>query len=63
MGTLENTLQDFKVDERVTLHPATDLWMRGARYGTVAKIGRTAITVDLDLLGRVRVAPRNLCHV
>lgn len=24
------------IGKRVALHPATDLWMRGARYGTVS---------------------------
>lgn len=30
--TLEQT---FEVGQRVELHPGCDLWMRGARYGTV----------------------------
>lgn len=27
----------FKPGERIELHPATDMWMRGARFGTVVK--------------------------
>ena len=27
----------FKPGDRVELHPATDLWMRGARFGTVTR--------------------------
>lgn len=28
-------LQTFKPGDRVELHPGCDLWMRGAKYGTV----------------------------
>ena len=38
----------YNVGDRVELHPGTDLWMRGARYGTV--IGSSLTPVD-----RVRV--------
>jgi hypothetical protein len=55
---------DFVIGDRVELHPCTDLWMRGARYGCVVAIGRTLITVQLDRLARpVRVAPANVLHV
>ena len=37
---------------RVQLHPATDAWMRGDRYGTVVKIGRRLISVKMDVSGR-----------
>lgn len=54
-------LNDFRVGDRVELHPGTDLWMRGARYGTVMRIGRDKLTVNVDQLRRdVRVAPRNI---
>lgn len=43
---------DFKPGDRVELHPATDLWMAGARYGTVVSTGRKNVVVDLDRLGR-----------
>lgn len=33
----------YEVGDRVELHPATDLWMRGAKYGTV--VG-TSLTRD-----------------
>ena len=38
----------YNVGDRVEIHPATDLWMRGARYGTV--VGRSLTPAD-----RVRV--------
>jgi hypothetical protein len=53
----------FKIGDRVELSPATDWWMRGARYGTVAIIGRKWVTVQLDhgiTLARpklIRIAP------
>jgi hypothetical protein len=55
------TLNDFHAGDRVELHPACDMWMRGARFGTVAKVGRKLLTVDIDMLGRkVRVSPENI---
>jgi len=30
----------YNVGDRVELHPSTDLWMRGARYGDVLDVAR-----------------------
>lgn len=58
------TLNDFRIGDRVELHPATDLWMRGARYGTVIRVGRTVLTINVDKLGRtVRVAPEDIGQI
>jgi hypothetical protein len=52
---------DFQVGDRVETHPATDYWMMGARFGTVIKIGRKMVHVQLDRIDRVRtIHPRNL---
>jgi hypothetical protein len=53
------TAQTFAVGDRVELHPGTDMWMRGARFGTV--VGRSltsqdAIRVELD-----RIPGRKFC--
>lgn len=37
------TITDYEgnqvgIGSRVELHPATDLWMRGARYGTIDRL-------------------------
>jgi hypothetical protein len=43
----------YNVGDRVELHPGTDLWMRGARYGTVTGISLTSadrVRVELDKL-------------
>lgn len=56
----------FPVGERVEMHPATDLWMRGAKFGTVVDTSRIRpfLWVKLDRLrGRVRVHPDNLILV
>lgn len=50
----ESAIGDFADGMRVELHPATDLWMSGARYGSVVKVGRTKVHVQLDRIGRVR---------
>lgn len=39
---------EIHTGDRVELSPATDLWMMGARYGTVVKVGRTLVHVKLD---------------
>ena len=42
----------YTVGDRVELHPATDLWMRGARYGVVVGMSRTSadrVRVELDV--------------
>jgi hypothetical protein len=55
-------LSDFKPGDRIELHPATDLWMRGARFGTVRKIGRKFVTIEIDALSRgpIRIRPENI---
>lgn len=59
-----NTVRDFEHDERVQLHPATDLWMRGDRFGTVHTIGAFYVWVLLDRTGRVvKVRPCDLLHM
>ena len=42
----------FPPGTRVELHPATDLWMRGARYGVVVTAGYRRVAVKLDATGR-----------
>lgn len=55
----------FKPGDRVQLHPATDLWMRGARYATVIEpLPRRELTLKCQLdSGRiVFVRAENLLH-
>lgn len=45
----------YTVGDRVELHPGTDLWMRGARYGSVVGLSLTPndrVRVRLDKLPR-----------
>jgi hypothetical protein len=61
-----NTAADFKAGQRVALHPATDLWMQGARYGMVVSVNvaRSIVSVQVDGLNRARkIHPSNLLHV
>lgn len=42
---------EYAVGDRVEIHPGTDLWMRGARYGTVIGSSLTPldrVKVELD---------------
>jgi hypothetical protein len=45
----------YTVGDRVELHPGTDLWMRGARYGDVVGVRLTPndrVIVKIDRTGR-----------
>lgn len=57
------TVRDFSVGQRVEMHPATDLWMRGARFGEVTKVGHRYVHVRLDVLSVVRVSPENIGRI
>lgn len=46
------TLNDFRAGDRVEIHPATDLWMRGARYATVMSVGKKNLRIRLEPKGR-----------
>lgn len=51
----------FLVGQRVQMHPATDAFMMGDRYGDVVKIGREKVHVIMDRSRKIRkVSPRNL---
>lgn len=44
---------EYEVGDRVEIHPGTDLWMRGARYGVVERVSLTPadrVHVRLDKL-------------
>jgi hypothetical protein len=60
--------RDFPIGARVELHPATDDWMRGDRYGTVVGYGRKVrghhpIRVKLDKSNRVKRYSQELVTV
>lgn len=40
------------IGDRVELHPATNAWMFGDRFGEVARIGRKYVHVKMDRSGR-----------
>lgn len=46
--------QEVIVGDRVELHPATDAWMMGDRYGDVVKVGAKLVHVRMDRSGKVR---------
>lgn len=52
---------EYRVGDRIETHPATDLWMRGDRYGTITRVGRKYLSVDMDRSGhRVMLRPRDV---
>ena len=44
----------YRQGQRVQLHPGTDRWMMGDRYGIVIKMGRRLVHVKLDVSGQTR---------
>jgi hypothetical protein len=57
-------ITDFKRGDRIQMHPGTDLWMRGARYGWVLGVGKKNLNVKLDYLKReIAVSPRNIGEI
>jgi hypothetical protein len=56
-GFYHTAPSEFTPGQRVQLHPGMDLWMRGARYGTVKKIGRDRVHVEIDATGKTVTIP------
>lgn len=59
----KNTLDDFRVEQNVELHPATDRWMMGDRFGRVTSIDRKKghVILKMDRSGkRFRFLPDNI---
>lgn len=66
IGDMYNATGDYvRVGDRVELHPTTNRWMRGDRFGEVTKIGRDdKITVKLDKSGLTQTFhPQNIWKV
>lgn len=58
MTDLYDSVTAFRGGDRVELHPGTDAWAMGDRYGTVAHVGRKNLHVRMDRSRRMlRVAP------
>lgn len=53
-------MTDLCVGERVKVHPAADLFMRGVVYVTVVKLGRKWAFVQDDAGRAWSIAPGNL---
>lgn len=57
-------LKELKPGMRVELHPGTDEWMRGDRYGEVVERGTKTAVIKLDKSGRnLRCRPENLQRI
>lgn len=49
----------FNIGDRIQMHPATDAWMKGDRYGIVVKVTKRSIHIELDSGRVIRVASNN----
>jgi len=50
----------YTIGDRVEIHPGTDLWMMGARYGTVVGTSltpRDRVRVEMDKVRGLRSGP------
>jgi hypothetical protein len=64
MTDLYDKTGQFRVGDRVQLHPATDAWMMGDMYGTVIKLGRKLLHVRMDRSDKIRkVHPVNIVTI
>jgi hypothetical protein len=59
-GFYHTTPSEFRVGQRVQLHPGLDQWMRGDRYGTVTKIGRDKVHIQTNHNYKMRLTPSRL---
>lgn len=50
----------IELRSRVQLHPATDAWMAGDRYGVIVGIGRKRVHVKCDRSHKIRKVSRAL---
>jgi hypothetical protein len=58
---LDEHTHGHNVGDRVQLHPATDRWMMGDRYGTVVKLGNKHVHVKMDKSNKtLKVHPNNI---
>ncbi len=57
-------INEFRIGDRIEMHPATDAWMRGDRYGVVREIGSKWLRVRMDRSDRmIRAAPSNVSTI
>jgi hypothetical protein len=57
MEFYHTSTSEFQQDARVQLHPCTDEWMRGERFGNVVAHGPRYVRVKLDTGRVVKVRP------
>ena len=56
----QEILRQLKIlGRRVELHPATDAWMMGDRYGTIVKVNKFNVSIKMDKSGRILKATEN----
>jgi hypothetical protein len=56
--------QGFEPGQRVQLHPATDAWMMGDRFGEVVRVTPKFVYVQCDVSQRIRrMVPRNILEI
>lgn len=54
---------EFRVGARVQIHPGTDTWMRGDRFGTVAGTRPKHVLVKMDVSGKALRVPPTLLSI
>ena len=62
MGKEFTSDQEFKKGDRVELHPGTDPWAMGARFGVVDSVEGNRVRVKLDRAKFLRFSKEQLRH-
>ena len=61
---LQSRVIFLRLGRRVELHPATDAWMMGDRYGTIVKVNKSNVSIKMDKSGRtLKVTENNYTEV
>lgn len=53
----------LRVGERIAIHPANDLFMRGAKYADVVRLGRKYVHAKIDAGRMVRLPYRDVVKI
>lgn len=57
------TITDFKVGDRIQIHPASDWFMRGVRYATVTHVRTRDLVVTSDSGKTFKIHPNNVTEI
>lgn len=64
MATQVPTTTAYRIGQRVELHPGTDAWAMGDRFGDIVKVGKRRLWIKMDRSGKIRkMVPLNIGRI